>query len=75
MPPTGVCCFSVEDGIVTCLQADPVVEIADRILEEADPNFVHVEDGVVTFHCDNGDVSYGLHEYDDITCAWTAIRI
>jgi hypothetical protein len=52
-----------------------VVEIADRILEEADPNFVHVEDGVVTFHCDNGDVRYGLHEYDDISCAWTAIRI
>lgn len=74
MPNVGVCCFNVQDGLVTCLQADPVVEIADLILEQASRDFVSVGDGIVTFHCDNGDVSYGLTEHDDIRETWIAIR-
>lgn len=74
MPTVGVCCFNVQDGLVTCVQADPVVEIADQILEQADRSFVSVGDGIVTFHCDNGEVSYGLIEHDDIRETWIGIR-
>ena len=59
---------------ITCVQADAVVEIADRILELADPNFVSVGDGIVTFHCTNGDVSYGLRNHDDIRETWIGVR-
>lgn len=74
MPTVGVCCFNVQDGLVTCVQADPVVEIADQILEQADRSFVSVGDGIVTFHCDNGEVSYGLRDHDDIRETWIGIR-
>ena len=69
-----MCCFSVTDGLVTLLQADACVEIADQILERADPSFVSVGDGIVTFHCANGDVSYGLRDHDDIRETWIGIR-
>lgn len=59
---------------ITCIQADPVIEIADQILVGADPSFVEVGDGIVTFHCRNGDVSYGLREHDDILETWLGVR-
>jgi hypothetical protein len=59
---------------ITMLQADPVIEIADQILERADPEFLSVGDGVVTFHCSNGDVSYGLCEHDDLRETWLGVR-
>lgn len=74
MPNVGVCAFEVHGGLVTCLQADPVVEIADQILEQASRDFVSVGDGIVTFHCDNGDVTYGLTSHDDLREAWIGIR-
>jgi hypothetical protein len=59
---------------ITCIQADPIIEIADRILEQADPLFVSAGDGIVTFHCSNGDVSYGLREHDDLRECWLGVR-
>jgi hypothetical protein len=55
-------------------QADPVIEIADQILERADPDFVSVGDGIVTFHFANADVSYGLREHDDLRETWLGVR-
>jgi hypothetical protein len=69
-----VATFDVRDGLITCLQADPVIEIADQILERADPTFLSVGDGSVTFHCSNGDISYGLRDHDDIRETWIGIR-
>jgi hypothetical protein len=57
-----------------CTQADPLVEIADQVLEHGAPEFVHVGDGIVTFHCSNGDVSYGLREHDDLRETWLGVR-
>jgi hypothetical protein len=59
---------------ITCIQADPIIEIADAILENGDPEFVRVGDGIVTFHCANGDVSYGLREHDDLRENWIGVR-
>jgi hypothetical protein len=79
----GVCCFSVEivhgdkpgtTRSITCLQADPFIEIADQVLEQADPNFVSQGDGIVTFRCENGDVTYGLREHDDLRETWLGVR-
>ena len=69
-----MCVFEVFDGVVSVLQADPVVEIADQILEMADPSFVTVGDGIVTFHCANGDLSYGLRDHDDLRQVWVGVR-
>jgi hypothetical protein len=55
-------------------QADPVVEIVDQVLEHADPDFVSVGDGIVTFHFANADVSYGLREHDDLRETWLGVR-
>lgn len=55
------------------MQADPVVEIHDSILENGDPRFLSVGDGIVTFHCDNGDVTYGLVEHDETRETWLGI--
>lgn len=63
-----------EPDAVTWTQADPVVEIADQILENGDPQFMSVGDGIVTFHCANGDVSYGLREHDDVFETWIGVR-
>jgi hypothetical protein len=59
---------------ITMLQADPVIEIADQILERADPEFLSLGDGIVTFHCSNGDMSYGLREHDDLRETWLGVR-
>jgi hypothetical protein len=64
----------MHDGLVTCVQADAVVEIADQILEQASRDFVSVGDGIVTFHCDNGEVSYGLRDHDDLRECWVGVR-
>jgi hypothetical protein len=69
-----VASFQVRDGWIYCLQADPVIEIADMLLEQADPHFASVGDGIVTFHCQNGDVSYGLRDHDDIREVWIGVR-
>ena len=37
-------------------------------------DFVRRGDGIVTFHCINGDVSYGLREHDDLTETWLGVR-
>lgn len=66
--------FNVIDGFIYCLQADPLIEIADQILERADPHFVQVGDGIATFHCSNGDVTYGLREHDDLRETWLGVR-
>ena len=70
----GVAVFETMFGHVRILQADPVIEIADQILERADRSFVSVGDGIVTFHCENGDVSYGLRDHDDLREVWIGIR-
>lgn len=70
----GLASFQVRDGWIFSIQADPVIEIADQLLEQADPHFASVGDGVVTFHCENGDVSYGLQEHDDLRETWIGIR-
>jgi hypothetical protein len=59
---------------IRCLQADPLIEIADQILEHGDPEFLSVGDGIVTFHCSNADVSYGLREHDDLRETWLGVR-
>jgi hypothetical protein len=59
---------------ITVLQADPIIEIADQILEQANPNFVSVGDGIATFHCSNGDVTYGLREHCDLRETWLGVR-
>jgi hypothetical protein len=59
---------------ITMLQADPVIEIADVILEHADPTFLSVGDGIATFHCSNGDVVYGLREHDNLRETWLGVR-
>jgi len=59
---------------VFVVQADPVIEIADRILEQGDPRFVSVGDGIATFHCADGDISYGLHDHDDLKETWIGVR-
>jgi hypothetical protein len=69
-----VAVFDVNDGLVTCVQADPLVEIADQILEHASREFVSVGDGIVTFHCTNGDLTYGLREHDDLRETWLGVR-
>jgi hypothetical protein len=69
-----VATFDVQDSLVTCLQADPLIEIADLILEHASRDFITVDDGIVTFHCTNGDLTYGLREHDDIRETWIGVR-
>lgn len=67
----------VPDGLdlkPRCLQADPVIEISDLILKQSNPEFLSVGDGIVTFHCANGDVSYGLVEHDDYRQTWLGVR-
>jgi hypothetical protein len=66
--------FEAVLGHVTCLQADPLIEIADQILEYGDPDFVSVGDGIVTFHCAGGDITYGLREHDDLRETWLGVR-
>lgn len=56
------------------VQADPLVEISDRVLEGADRRFVSVGDGIVTFHCRNGDISYGLRDHDEFKETWLGVR-
>ena len=59
---------------VFVVQADPVVEIHDLILEQGDPQFVSVGDGIVTFRCINGDITYGLRDHDDLKETWIGVR-
>lgn len=59
---------------IRCVQADACVEIADSILEHGDPEFLSVGDGIVTFHCGNGDVTYALTRHDDLRETWIGIR-
>lgn len=59
---------------IECVQADPLVEIADSILEYGDPRFLSHGDGIVTFRCENGDVTYGLVEHDDLRMTWLGVR-
>jgi hypothetical protein len=76
----GVATFSVftdeasGEHTISLVQSDPVIEIADQILEFADPSFVSIGDGIVTFHCTNGDVTYGLREHDDLRETWLGVR-
>jgi hypothetical protein len=71
----GVLSFRFEpDGRRRLLQADTRIEITDAVLAQGDPDFVRVGDGVVTFHCANADVSYGLTAYDDLRETWIGIR-
>ena len=64
----------LDDDAIYLVQADPVIEITDQILEHADPRFLSRGDGIVTFHSKNGDVSYGLRDYDDIREVWIGVR-
>jgi hypothetical protein len=67
--------ITLEPAHIEWTQADPLVEIADQILEQQlDPQFVSVGDGIITFHCSNGDLSYGLREYDDLRETWLGVR-
>jgi hypothetical protein len=66
--------FDVTNDLVTCIQADPLIEIADMILEHASRDFVSLGDGIVTFHCTNGDLTYGLTEHDDLRECWLGVR-
>jgi hypothetical protein len=59
---------------VRIVQADPFVEIADQVLEQGDPEFLSVGDGIVTFHGSNGDVTYGLRDHDDLRECWIGVR-
>ena len=59
---------------IKIIQADPVVEVADQVLEYGDPTFLSLGDGIVTFHGTNGDVSYGLTCHDDLHERWIGIR-
>jgi hypothetical protein len=62
------------DGSIALLQADPCIEIEDRLLDVLDPAIATVGDGIVTFHASNGTVSYGLRDYDDIREIWIGVR-
>jgi hypothetical protein len=71
----GVLIFKVdESGRRWLIQADACIQIADQVLEQADPDFVTRGDDRVIFHCANGDVSYGLRAHDDIREEWLAVR-
>ena len=59
---------------VTIVQADPVIEIADRVLAGSHPWELSVGDGIVTVHARNGDVSYGLRKYDARRHTWLGVR-
>lgn len=59
---------------VTIVQADPVIEIADRVLAGMHPWELTVGDGIVTVHARNGDVSYGLCKYDELRRTWLGVR-
>lgn len=56
------------------VQADPLIEVADQVLEHADPRLLSVGDGIMTIHARNGEVSYGLREYDDLRETWLGVR-
>lgn len=71
----GVLSMRVEsDGGLRMLQADPYVEIAEALLQGADPRFITHDDDSVTFHFIDGDVSYDLFDYDDIREIWVGVR-
>ena len=70
----GTAVFEKRGELVLWLQADRYVEISDHLIEQADDRYLSAGDGIVTFHCANGDLSYGLLHHDDLRETWIAVR-
>jgi len=64
----------LQDGELHLLQADPIIEVADELLGNLDGRRASYADGIFTIHALNGEVSYGLRDYDDIRETWVGVR-
>lgn len=62
------------DGQLWIIQADPLIEVADQLLENLDGERVSYGDGILTIHHRLGEISYGLRDYDDIREVWLGVR-
>jgi hypothetical protein len=63
------------DGSIEILDAPEEILVADAFLAdmESHPAYSY-GDGILTVHACNGDLSYGLHDYDSARRVWHGTR-
>ena len=65
------------NGEIEILEAPDHILVADLFIEEIElgrhPCYSY-GDGILTVHATNGDLSYGLHHYDNLRRIWHATR-